>query len=265
MENQIEMVVFDWAGTTVDYGSMAPMDVFAEVFRNAGVKLTPEEIAGPMGLDKRKHIQRLLDLDKTKKIWQERYHRVSDEGDVTRLFKQFENRLDQVVADYSTPLPGVLETVQALRAAGIKIGSTTGYTAKMMERVLPAAEAAGYKPDCVVTPDVVGSGRPRPFMIFECMRKLDVYPPAHVLKVGDTVADIQEGRNAGVWTCGVIEGSSVLGLRPGERDSLSAAEFAECKAQAEARYREAGAEFVADAITDLPGIIHQINQELAAQ
>lgn len=265
MENQIEMVAFDWAGTTVDYGSMAPMDVFAEVFRNAGVKLTPEEIAGPMGLDKRKHIQRLLDLDKTKKIWQERYHRASDEGDVTRLFKQFENRLDQVVADYSIPLPGVLETVEALRAAGIKIGSTTGYTSKMMERVRPAAEAAGYSPDCVVTPDVVGSGRPRPFMIFECMRKLDVYPPRCVLKVGDTVADIQEGRNAGVWTCGVIAGSNLLGLRPGEADEMNADELAERKAETAERYRQAGACFVADSIANVPAIVKQINQELAEQ
>lgn len=263
MKKAIEMVVFDWAGTTVDYGSMAPMDVFNEVFRNAGVKLTQEEIAGPMGLDKRMHIQRLLDLDKTKKIWRERYHRDSDEGDVTRLFKQFENRLDQVVGDYSTPLPGVLETVSALREAGIKIGSTTGYTAQMMRRVLPAAEAAGYKPDCVVTPDVVGSGRPKPFMIFECMRQLSVYPPSVVLKVGDTIADVQEGRNAGVWTCGVIEGSNLLGLRPGEADEMNADELSERKAETAERYRQAGACFVADSIADVPAIVKQINQELA--
>jgi phosphonoacetaldehyde hydrolase len=257
------MVVFDWAGTTVDYGSMAPMDVFDEVFKNAGVKLTPEEIAGPMGLDKRMHIKCLLDLDKTKQIWQERYHRNTDEGDVTRLFKQFENRLDQVVGDYSTPLDGVIETVKALKDAGIRIGSTTGYTSDMMKRVLPVAEAAGYRPECVVTPDAVGSGRPRPFMIYECMRRLDVYPPAAVLKVGDTIADINEGRNAGVWTCGVLEGSSTLGLRREERETLSDDELAARKSEAKGRYKAAGADFVADSIRDIPKIVEQLNQKLS--
>ncbi|MGN0193499.1 MAG: phosphonoacetaldehyde hydrolase [Pseudoramibacter sp.] len=262
MKQGIQMVVFDWAGTTVDYGSMAPMDVFDEVFKNAGVKLTPEEIAGPMGLDKRMHIKRLLDLDKTKQIWQERYHRSADEGDVTRLFKRFEARLDEVVADYSTPLDGVIETVGALKAAGVHVGSTTGYTSDMMKRVLPAAEAAGYTPECVVTPDVVGSGRPRPFMVFECMRQLNVYPPVCVLKVGDTIADIEEGRNAGVWTCGILEGSSTLGLRKAERDALDDDALAARKAEAEGRYKAAGADFVADAIRNIPKIIEQINQKL---
>ncbi|MCH4072036.1 phosphonoacetaldehyde hydrolase [Pseudoramibacter sp.] len=263
MKQGIKMVVFDWAGTTVDYGSMAPMDVFDEVFKNAGVKLTPEEIAGPMGLDKRMHIKRLLDLDKTKAMWQKRYHRDTDEGDVTRLFKRFEARLDQVVGEYSTPLDGVVETVKALRDAGVRVGSTTGYTSDMMKRVLPAAEAGGYRPECVVTPDVVGSGRPRPFMIYECMRQLDVYPPAHVLKVGDTIADIQEGRNAGVWTCGVLEGSSTLGLRKEERDALDDDALAARKAEAEARYKAAGADFVADSIRDIPEIVKALNQKLS--
>jgi len=95
----------------------------------------------------------------------------------------------------------------------VRIGSTTGYTRAMIERVLPKAARQGYSPDCVVTPDDVGQGRPYPWMIFENMKRLGVYPPGVLVKVGDTASDILEGRNAGAIAIGVCESSSdaVLG------------------------------------------------------
>ena len=55
--NHIEAVIFDWAGTTVDYGCFAPVQVFTEVFTNAGVAPTPQEVREPMGMLKRDHIR----------------------------------------------------------------------------------------------------------------------------------------------------------------------------------------------------------------
>jgi phosphonate transport system ATP-binding protein len=57
---KIRLVVFDWAGTTVDYGSLAPADMFDRVFRTAGITLTREEINRPMGMEKKDHIRELL-------------------------------------------------------------------------------------------------------------------------------------------------------------------------------------------------------------
>ena len=62
-EKKIKMVVFDWAGTTVDYGSSAPAEVFAEIFEEAGIRLTREEINGPMWMEKKAHIRALLPLE----------------------------------------------------------------------------------------------------------------------------------------------------------------------------------------------------------
>ena len=71
---------------------------------------------------------------------------------------------------YADPKPYVLETIAKLREMGIKIGSTTGYTDKMMEIVTKKAEENGYKPDAWFSPDSVGSkGRPYPYMIFKNM------------------------------------------------------------------------------------------------
>ena len=170
-----------------------------------------------------------------------------------RLYQEFEDTLRQVVAEYSTPIPGAVETVARLREQGLRIGSTTGYTSKMMEQVIPRAKSLGYEADCVVTPDITGAGRPTPFMLYECMRRLNVYPPAAVVKVGDTVVDILEGRNAGAWSVGILTGSNLLGLTQAEYQAADPDELKAHKQKAADRYREAGADMVIDTILDLPG------------
>ena len=258
--NQIEMVVFDWAGTTVDYGSCAPMDVFKMVFDEVGVKLSRQEINGPMGMEKKAHIRALLSLEKAKKQWNECYGRGWTEDDVEILYERFEKKLREVVADYSKPIEGVVETVKILREKGIRIGSTTGYNNDIMSRVIPSAEELGYSPDCVITPDTTGLGRPTPFMLFECMRQLNVFPTRNVVKVGDTITDILEGKNAGAWSIGILEGSNLLSLREEEYQSLSESELCELKNITRAKYENAGADMVIDTIKDLPAAIEKINK-----
>ena len=168
-----------------------------------------------------------------------------------------------MVAEHSTPIPGVVETVAKLREQGLRIGSTTGYTSEMMELVIPRAKALGYEADCVVTPDVTGASRPTPFMLYECMRRLNVYPPAAVVKVGDTVVDILEGRNAGAWSVGILTGSNLLGLTQEEYLAAQPEELEARKRSAADRYREAGADLVIDSILDLPAAIEELNRRMA--
>ena len=262
MEKKIAMVVFDWAGNTVDYGSSAPMVVFDRVFKEAGIQLSREQINGPMGLEKRAHIKQLLELEDATKQWKETYNRMWTEDDVDQLYETFEEKLAQVVAEYSIPIDGTVETVGRLRDMGIKIGSTTGYTSQMMEGVIPRAESCGYKPDCVVTPDVTGEGRPSPFMLFECMRELHVYPVTAVVKVGDTITDIKEGKNAGAWSVGILQGSNLLGLTKEEYDAMDQAELVKRKETAKEKYLAAGADMVIDSIKDLPEAIREIEKEM---
>lgn len=262
---KIKMVVFDWAGTTVDYGSCAPMDVFKLIFDEAGIRLTREEINGPMGKEKKTHIRELLTLDSAAEQWKKVNGRDWNEKDVENLYVRFEEKLHQVVAEYSTPMDGVVETVEKLREMGLKIGSTTGYNSQIMVKVLPAAKEKGYEPDCVVTPDITGMGRPTPFMLYECMRQLQVYPPKAVVKVGDTLADIREGKNGGAWSIGILEGSNLLGLTREEFHTTSAEELSARKQVAAQKYKEAGADLVIDRISDLPGAIETLNQRMAKE
>ena len=59
--SRIEAVIFDWAGTTVDYGCFAPVQVFIEVFRHVGIEPTMDEVRAPMGMLKRDHIKTMLE------------------------------------------------------------------------------------------------------------------------------------------------------------------------------------------------------------
>ena len=82
----------------------------------------------------------------------------------------------------------------------------------MMEIVTREAAKKGYEPDCWFSPDSVQHmGRPYPYMIFRNMEMLRVASVKNVIKVGDTISDIKEGRNAGVFTVGIVEGSSEMG------------------------------------------------------
>lgn len=262
MGKTIQMVVFDWAGTTVDYGSSAPAEVFNRVFRAGGMCFSKEEINRPMGMEKKAHIREMLSSKTGTEQWEKTHGRAWTDADVEHLYQTFEGELFQVVTAYSTPIPGVVETVMTLREQGIKIGSTTGYTSQMMEQVIPRAAELGYQADCVVTPDVTGASRPTPFMLFECMRRLNVYPPQAVVKVGDTVVDILEGKNAGTWTVGILTGSNLLGLTQQEYEEMAADELERRKQQASERYREAGADFVIDSIRELPAVIAEINHPM---
>ena len=103
-QNKIELVVFDWAGTTVDYGSSAPSEVFERIFSAASLHLSKEEINRPMGLEKKAHIRELLASESGRSQWQKQYGCSWCEEDVENLYQNFENTLHEVVAERSQPM-----------------------------------------------------------------------------------------------------------------------------------------------------------------
>ena len=100
-------------------------------------------------------------------------------------------------------------------------------------------------------------------MLYECMRRLEVYPPCRVVKVGDTVVDIAEGKNAGAYTIGVLTGSNLLGLTQAEYEDMERQELSQRKKKAALRYLESGADLVIDSIQELPQVIQTLNRRMA--
>lgn len=253
-----EAVIFDWAGTTVDYGCMAPVQAFVEVFKHFGITPTMEEVRGPMGMLKRDHIKTMLQMERICNLWKEMYGTEPGEEDIDRLYGLFEEKLMSILDQYAQPKPYVTETVEKLRNMGIAIGSTTGYTDAMMEIVTREAKKAGYAPDCWFSPDATGhKGRPYPYMIFRNMEALGVSSVEGVIKVGDTVSDIREGKNAGVVTIGVIEGSSEMGMTQEEYEALSEEQQQVERDRVEKIYLDAGADYV---VQDIRGVLDYLQQ-----
>lgn len=255
----IEAVIFDWAGTTVDYGCFAPVQAFREAFAHFNVPVTMDETRKPMGMLKRDHIRTMLCMDRIAAEWEKVQGHAANDQDVEAVYSQFEPKLFSILDNFAAPKPHVLETVAQLREMGLKIGSTTGYTDTMMAVVVSKAVELGYAPDCWFSPDAVGGkGRPFPYMIFENMKALSVSDVKHVVKVGDTVSDVKEGVNAGVWSVGVVEGSSELGLSQEEFEALSDQEREAACRKAEETFRAAGAHFVIRNLSELPQLVRTL-------
>ena len=258
----IKAVILDWAGTTVDFGCMAPVAAFKRAFAEQGVAVTSQEVREPMGMKKRDHLQIMLGMTRIAEMWQQTYGRLPQASDVDQLYHTFETALFATLADHAEVKPGVLEVVETLRATGIKIGSTTGYTRKMMATVEKIAKAQGYAPDFVVTPDEVsGKGRPAPDMIFKNLTYFEGLATHEVIKVGDTLADIKEGKNAGVRAIGIVEGSSQAGYSFAEYQQLSQAEKKQVSQRVRHDFEAAGADYVLERFTELPKLIQQLDAQ----
>lgn len=258
----IKAVVFDWAGTMVDHGSRAPMGAFVKVLASFGVPITVQEARRPMGLPKWDHIKALLTHPDIASRWQSAHGAPPTDRDVDRVYEVFVPVNKEVVTDFADIIPGVIETIELLRARGIKVGSTTGYTRDIMERLLPVARAAGLLTDNLVCAGDVVSGRPGPLMMYKCFLDLNVGPAAVVVKVDDTEAGISEGLASGTWTVGVALSGNATGLSREELLALPATEVARLREQATRQLLRSGAHYVVDSAADLMAAIDAIEGRL---
>ena len=249
--SQLRAVIFDWAGTTVDFGSRAPMGAFVEIFRRFGVEISIPEARGPMGLPKRDHIAALMADPGVAARWREAHGASPGEPDIEAVYREFIPLNAAVVADYADLIPGLLPVVATLRAAGVKIGSTTGYTRDIMARLAPAAALAGYQPDNLVCAGDLVAGRPTPLMMYRCFADLGVYPPWRVVKVDDTAPGVAEAVAAGAWAVGVTLSGNGCGLTERELAALSTSERAAIRTRVAEDLVGAGAHATIDSIADL--------------
>lgn len=261
----VKAVVLDWAGTVVDFGSRAPMGAFVEVFARFGVTITIPQARGPMGLPKRAHTAALMAEPAIAEAWYAAQGEMPGEAAIDAVYEQFVPLNAAVVTNYADLIPGAADNIANLRRRGLKIGSTTGYTREIMERLLPAAAAQGYQPDNLVCAGDLAEGRPGPLMMYRCFADLGVYPPSSVIKVDDTEPGIAEGAAAGTWTVGLAVSGNCVGLSLAEWNELPLLEQQKLRGEAAAKLRAAGADYVIDSIAELVGVVEAIEATLAAR
>jgi phosphonoacetaldehyde hydrolase len=262
-KDSIRLVVFDWAGTTVDFGSCAPVAPFVQAFAGCGVEISPAEARGPMGVHKKDHVRALFAQPEISARWHAAQNREWSEADVDRVYEAFIPLQMEVIAAHADPIAGVPAAVEELRRRGVKVGGTTGYFRAAAERLTAAARQLGYSPDVSLCPEDVPAGRPAPWMIFRLMEKTGTCPPAAVVKIGDTVADIVEGRNAGVWTVGVTHTGSAIGCTVAEFAALPAQGRFDRIAAATRILLNSGAHDVIPSAAEAPALVDRLNERLS--
>lgn len=260
----IRAVIFDWAGTTVDHGCFAPAGVFVQAFAKHGMDITVEQARGPMGTHKRVHVATVAQLPKVAAQFRAVKGRELEDADIEAVYQDAVTLQVACLADYATPITGTQDVVSRLRARGIKIGSCSGYVREMMEVLVPAAKAQGYEPDVWVSASEVPAARPSPLMALLNLQKLNVWPVEACVKVGDTVTDVEEGLNAGMWSVAVAMTGNEVGLTEAELAALAPAEREQRRARATEKLAQAGAHYVVDSIRDLPTVLDRIEARLRA-
>ena len=192
--HNIELAVFDMAGTVVNENNVVYKTV-QKAINKKGYDFTLEFVL-EHGAGKEKH-QAIKDILKADN------NSISEPSEP--IFEDFKQLLDEAYHDLKvTSFDGVEEVLTKLKSQHIKIALNTGYNRAIAELLLQKMNwTKGNQYDTLVTADDVLEGRPHPAMIIKAMQVLEVSDANKVLKAGDSIIDIEEGKNA---LCGVTIG-----------------------------------------------------------
>lgn len=202
LPDNIELVLFDMAGTTVD-DMVDGIPLVVAAFRAAfkvcrDVDITFEQANAVRGYEKREALRQLVSA--TKSVATD----AVDDAEVDVLFKQFKVELDKLTGSMNTEVTGTSATFEELRKRNIKICVGSGFPDTTVKAIV---DNMGWTVDAYFSSEALGAGRPDPIMVTTAMAQFGVSDPRRVVKVGDTVVDVEEGRNAGVFTVSVLTGT----------------------------------------------------------
>jgi phosphonoacetaldehyde hydrolase len=261
---KIKAVVFDWAGTIVDFGSLAPMGAFVRLFANHGIQISIAQARVPMGLPKLAHIQALGAMPEIAAPWLQAKGHAFTAQDAATLLEEFVPMSAASALERSDFIPGFMDSYAWLQQQGVGVATTTGYTRFIMEPLIAKTAAAGFHPQRVICCDDVAQSRPSPLGMQACMQTLGlVGHSAAVVKVDDTAPGLQEGINAGCWTVGVAASGNALGWSWEQWTASREDARTDALRPARQTLRDAGAHVVVDSVAELRAALALIEARIA--
>jgi phosphoglycolate phosphatase len=196
---RIAVACLDMAGTTVaDEGSVtaafdAALEASGITHDSPGYASAEEVVRATMGQSKIEVFRRILGEE-------ERAQRANAVFEVSYA--------DAVRAGLVGPLPGAVETMAAMRAAGIRVCLATGFSPVTRDTLL---DSMGWRPliDLALSPADAGRGRPWPDLPLTALLRLGGGAVSELLVAGDTPSDVESGLRAGAGlVAGVTTGAS---------------------------------------------------------
>jgi phosphonoacetaldehyde hydrolase len=260
----LQAIIMDWAGTTVDFGSMAPIRAFQALFASHGVPISEQEARGPMGVEKREHIRQLCALARIQEEWIKVKGSPTAQNDIDAMYDEFVPLQIAAIAETAVLIPGLTDTLAWAKNNSVKIGANTGYADIMIEGLLERAASQGYAPQSNVCATQVPKGRPYPYMAMMNAIELGVENLCACVKIDDTLTGIDEGLSAGMWTIGVAISGNEVGMSLEDWNKQSTEQQQALRVKAHKRFRNAGAHYVVDTIADVIPVFEIIEQRLAA-
>ena len=258
MAHRIKAIVFDWAGTMVDFGCLAPVKALQSALAAHHIDASEAEVRADMGKAKHAHLAALLAVPRLARQWHAATGCDVTLGDIDLLHDEVGPLMIAAAAECAALIPGALDTLAWVQRRGIRIGSNTGYTRAMMDAIVPAAAVQGYVPEMIVCSGETAEGRPAPLMLWKIMAELGIWPASACVKVDDAPVGMAEARNAGTWAVGVAASGNGVGLDAVSLAALPPADREARISAARAALLAAGAHLVIDSVADLPGAIAQI-------
>ncbi|MFP3596460.1 HAD-IA family hydrolase [Chryseobacterium sp. SIMBA_029] len=194
----IELLVLDMAGTTINEDNVV-YKTLKDAVNDYGYQVSLEKVLSCCaGMEKLEAITRLL-----QEIG-------GNEEEALPIFENFSDQLKEAYQNLDVyPIHGVEEFLVKMKAKNKKIVLNTGYTFEIAQQLLTKLDWKEHiHYDALITADDVSESRPSPEMIYLAMKKFSILEPEKVLKAGDSVIDIEEGKNAGCGlTIAVLSGA----------------------------------------------------------
>ena len=260
--SKVEAIVFDLAGTLIDFGSLAPSQVLIELFDRFGIKITRKQAIGPMGIEKRAHIKALLTTRIINLQWKKKFKSKPTDKDIDKLFKLFNPELKKIIKKHSKFISGSKNTIDFIKNKKIKIGINTGYSEEILNVILSELKKQRFIPDVSYSSSYTKIGRPSAEIIYRIFSDLNITKGSNCIKVDDTIPGLQEGLNAGMWVIGVIFSGNEFGKNENEFNKLTNKEKLKFRKKISYKFKKMGAHYVIDTIKDLPKIIDQIENKI---
>lgn len=194
----IELLVLDMAGTTIDEDNVV-YKTLTEAVNSHSYSVSLEKVLSSCaGMEKLEAITSLLkEID-------------GNEEDATVIFENFSEKLKEAYRNLDVkPINGTENFLLTMKAQNKKVVLNTGYTSEIAHQLLDKLQwKENIHFDALITADDVSESRPSPEMINLAMKKFNIMEPEKVLKAGDSVIDIEEGKNAGCGlTIAVLSGA----------------------------------------------------------
>tara|TARA_B100000902_G_scaffold264250_1_gene250394 strand:+ start:334 stop:1131 length:798 start_codon:yes stop_codon:yes gene_type:complete len=255
---KIKACIFDLGGTIVDRYSITPLKSLIETFKRHNINISNNLIFKDMGIDKKIHIENILDDTFIYQKWFKQYKRNPEYDDVLKLHQIFKNI--QVKKSHKIDIiPETYNAFEYLKKNNIKIGCTTGFDKNNADIIGRVLNDNLCKLDNIVSSTCVEKSRPYPNMIHKNMIDLGIVDPRTMIKIDDTNIGIKEGKNAGLWTVGIARWSTYMNVLPENYNNMNDIVIRERLEKSKEKLKQSKPDFIIETLDELPNIIETIN------